>query len=197
MLSLTVYPYIWLAGWALFLVFLFFMILRLVFNYSDPNPFGKIGRFSFKIRKMTERFIYPAARFLANFKIDIRLAPLVVIFVGLVITYFSLSMLGNAFSIIDGLSLAISSGNIKATIGFILYGLLSLFVLFILLRFISQWFVFANNTFLAFVKKVTDPVILPAQRLIPPIGMFDVSAMVVLILIFILQSIVMATLIRG
>jgi YggT family protein len=197
MLSLTVYPHIWLAGWALFLVFLFFMILRLVFNYSDPNPFGKIGRFSFKIRKMTERFVYPAARFLANFKVDIRLAPLVVIFVGLVITYFSLSILGNAFFIIDGLSLAISSGNVKATIGFILYGLLSLFVLFILLRFISQWFVFANNTFLAFVKKVTDPVILPAQRLIPPIGMFDVSAMVVLILIFILQAIVMATLIRG
>ncbi len=197
MLSLTVYPYIWLAGWALFLVFLFLMILRLVFNYSDPNPFGKVGRFSFKIRKMTERFVYSAARFLANFKVDIRLAPLVVIFVGLVITYFSLSILGNSFFIIDGLSLAISSGNIKATIGFILYGLLSLFVLFILLRFISQWFVFANNTFLAFVKKVTDPVLLPAQRLIPPVGMFDLSAMVVLILIFILQAIVMATLIRG
>lgn len=197
MLSLTVYPYIWLAGWAIFLVFLFLMILRLVFNYSDPNPFGKVGRFSFKIRKMTERFVYSAARFLANFKVDIRLAPLVVIFVGLVITYFSLSILGNSFFIIDGLSLAISSGNIKATIGFILYGLLSLFVLFILLRFISQWFVFANNTFLAFVKKVTDPVMLPAQRLIPSVGMFDLSAMLVLILIFILQAIVMATLIRG
>lgn len=197
MLSTTVYPFIWLAGWALFLVFLFFMILRLVFNYSDPNPFGKVGRFSFKIRKMTERFVYPAARFLANFKVDIRLAPLVVIFVGLVITYFSLSILGNAFFIIDGLSLAVSSGNIKATIGFILYGLLSLFVLFVLLRFVSQWFVFANNTFLAFVKKVTDPVMIPAQRLIPTVGMFDLSAMVVLIVIFILQAIVMSTLIRS
>ncbi len=197
MLSTTVYPFIWLAGWALFLVFLFFMILRLVFNYSDPNPFGKVGRFSFKIRKMTERFVYPAARFLANFKVDTRLAPLVVIFVGLAITYFSLSILGNAFFIIDGLSLAVSSGNIKATIGFILYGLLSLFVLFVLLRFVSQWFVFANNTFLAFVKKVTDPVMIPAQRLIPTVGMFDLSAMVVLIVIFILQAIVMSTLIRS
>ena len=81
--------------------------------------------------------MYPAARFLANFKVDIRLAPLVVIFIGLVTTYFSLSILGNAFFIIDGLSLAVSSGNIKATIGFILYGLLSMFVLFILLRFIA------------------------------------------------------------
>lgn len=197
MLSATVYPIVWLAGWVVFLVFLAFMILRLVFNYADPNPFGKVGRFGFKIRKMTEKFVYPAARFLANFKVDIRLAPLVVIFIGLVITYFSLSILGNAFFIIDGLSLAISSGNIKATIGFILYGLLALFILFILIRFVSQWFVFASNSFLAFVQKITDPVMIPAQRLIPTVGMFDLSAMVVLIFIFILQAIVMATLIRG
>ncbi len=197
MLSTTVYPIVWLAGWVVFLVFLAFMILRLVFNYADPNPFGKVGRFGFKIRKMTEKFVYPAARFLANFKVDIRLAPLVVIFIGLVITYFSLSILGNAFFIIDGLSLAISSGNVKATIGFILYGLLALFILFILIRFVSQWFVFASNSFLAFVRKITDPVMIPAQRLIPTVGMFDLSAMVVLIIIFILQAIVMATLIKG
>jgi uncharacterized protein YggT (Ycf19 family) len=38
---------------------------------------------------------------------------------------------------------------------------------------------------------------IPAQRLIPTVGMFDLSAMVVLIVIFILQAIVMATLIKG
>lgn len=190
MLSLTVYPIVWLVGWGLFLAFLAFMTLRLIFNYADPNPFGKVGRFGFKIRRMTERFVYPAARFLANFKVDIRLAPLVVIFIGLVITYFSLSIIGNAFQIIDGLSKAISSGNVKVTIGFILYGLLSIFVLFILVRFISQWFVFAPNTFLGFVKRVTDPILIPAQRLIPPVGMFDISAMVVLIVIWILQAVV-------
>lgn len=197
MLSLTVYPIIWLVVWGAFLAFLALMILRLILTYADPNPFGTVGRFAFNLRKATERFVYPAARLLANFRVDVRLAPLVVIFVTLVITYFSLSVLGNAFFIIDGLSLAISSGNVKATIGYILYGLLSLFVLFILIRFISAWFVFSRNTFLGFVKRVTDPVILPAQRMIPPVGMFDLSAMVVLILIWILQAIVMAVLIRG
>ncbi len=197
MLSTTVYPIVSLVVWSLFLVFLTLMILRMIFNYADPNPFGSMGRFGFKIRKITERFVYPAARFLANFRVDIRLAPLVVMFIGLVVTYFSLSIIQSAFFIIDGLSLAISSGNVKATIGFILYGLLSIFVLFVLIRFVSQWFVFARNSFLAFVHKITDPVLIPAQRLIPPIGMFDISAMVVLILVFILQAIVMATLIRN
>lgn len=197
MLSLTVYPIIWLVVWGAFLAFLALMILRLIFNYADPNPFGAIGRFGFNLRKVTERFVYPAARLLANFRVDIRLAPVVVIFIALIITFFSLSVLGNAFAVIDGLSSAIFTGNVKATVGWILYGLLSLFVLFILIRFISSWFVFTRNTLFGFVKKVTDPVMIPAQRMIPPAGMFDLSAMVVLILIWILQAIVMAVFIRG
>jgi len=50
--------------------------------------------------------------------------------------------------------------------------------------------VFNRKTFLGFVMRVTDPIILPAQRLIPPIGMFDISAMIVLIVIGLLQSVV-------
>ena len=197
MLSLTVYPIIWLVVWGAFLAFMTLMVLRMIFSYADPNPFGSIGRFGFNLRKVTERFVYPAARLLSSFRVDIRLAPLVVIFVALVITFFSLSVLGNAFAVIDGLSSSIFTGNVKATIGWILYGLLSIFVLFILIRFISSWFVFSRNTFFGFVKRVTDPVMIPAQRLIPPVGMFDLSAMIVLILIWILQSIVMAVFIRG
>ncbi|MBX3289163.1 MAG: YggT family protein [Acidobacteria bacterium] len=195
MLSLTVYPIVWLILWGIFLVFLALMILRLIFNYSDPNPFGKIGRFGFKIRRITERWVYPAARFLAGFRVDVRLAPLLVIFLGLVLTYFVSQIIGNTFFIIDGMSAAITTGNVKATIGFIIYALLSLLILLILVRFISQWFVYTQNTFLGFVRRVTDPIMLPFQKLIPQVGMFDISAMVVLIIIFLLQAVVMRTLI--
>jgi YggT family protein len=195
-LTTTVYPIVWMILWGLFLVFLTFMVLRLVFNYADPNPFGTVGRFGFKIRKLTEKWVYPAARFLANFRVDTRLAPLVTLFIGLVFTYFASQIIGNAFFVIDGLSKGVSSGNPKMFIGFVLYGLLSLLVLFIFIRFISQWFVFTRKTFLGFVMKVTDPIMLPVQRLIPPIGMFDISAMIVLILIGLLQSVVLNIFVR-
>ena len=191
MLSLTVYPIVWMVLWGIFLIFLTFMVMRLIFNYADPNPFGKIGRLGFKIRKITERFVFPAARFLANFRVDTRLAPLVTIFLGLVITYFTSQIIGNTFFVIDGLSTGVASGNTKMFIGFILYGLLSVLVLFIFIRFISTWFVFTKNTFLGFVKRVTDPIMIPVQRLIPPIGMFDISAMIVLIVIGLLQTVVL------
>ena len=192
MLSLNVYPIVWLILWGAFLVFLILLILRLIFNYADPNPFGAVGRFGFKIRKITERFVYPAARFLANFRIDTRFAPLVTIFIALVLTYFASRIIGDTFFVIDGLTAGIASGNPKMIIGFVLYGLLSVLILFIFIRFISHWFVFTRNTFLGFVMRVTNPIMLPFQKLIPPIGMFDISAMVVLILISLLQSFVLS-----
>lgn len=196
MLTLTVYPIVFLMLWGAFLVFLALIILRLIFNYSDPNPFGKVGRLAFKIRKMTERFVAPPARLLAAYRVDTRLAPLITIFVALVITYFATQIIGNTFFVIDGLTTGVARGNPKMFIGFVLYGLLSLLVLFIFIRFIAQWFVFTRNTFLGFVMRVTNPIMIPFQKIIPPIGMFDISAMVVLILIGLLQSVVLNIFVR-
>jgi YggT family protein len=182
--------------WALALMLVALLILRLIFNYADPNPFGTIGRLGFKIRKITERFVYPAARFLSTFRIDPKFAPLLTILILLVVTYFVSQIVGNTLFVIDGLTAGVATGNTKMLIGFILYGLLSLFILFIFIRFLAQWFVFTRKTFLAFVMRVTDPIMVPVQRLIPPIGMFDISAMIVLIFIGLLQSLVLNLFVR-
>ncbi len=188
---LEIYPIIQTIVVVLFLIFLTALILRLVFNFTDPNPFGKVGRVSYKLKKLTDKYVYPAARLLANFRIDTRYAPIVTMLIAGILVYFALQIIQNTFFIIDNLAKSIAAGNVKAFIGFILYGLLSVLVLFIFIRFISSWFVFNRNTFLGFVQKVTDPILLPVQRLIPPIGMFDISAMIVLILISFLQTIVL------
>lgn len=197
MLTSLVFPIFSLIVWCLFGVFLAVMLLRLTFNYSDPNPFGTVGRFSFKVRKLTERWVYPAARFFAMYKIDTRLAPLLTIFIGLVITYFFTQVVWGAFFVIDGLTAGVITGDPKMIFGFILYGLLSLLILLIFIRFLASWFVFARKTFLAFVMRVTDPIMLPVQKLIPPIGMFDISAMIVLLLIGFLQTIVLNVFVRN
>jgi YggT family protein len=191
MLSTLVYPIFSLIVWGLFGVFLGMLILRMIISYADPNPFGKVGRFGFKVRKVTERWVYPAARFFAMYRINTQWAPLLTMFIGFVLTYFFLQIVGNTFFVIDGLTAGVATGNPKVVIGFVLYGLLSVLVLFIFIRFLASWFVFTRNTFLGFVMKVTNPIMLPVQRLIPPIGMFDISAMIVLLLIGFLQSIVM------
>lgn len=189
-LSGVVYPIISLAVWLVFAVFALILLTRLIISYADPNPFGAIGRLGYKIRKLTEKWVYPSARFLATFRVDTRLAPILTILVALVITYFAMSILHETFRVIDKFGEVTASGDIKRFIGLVIYALLDILVLFIFIRFISSWFVFTRRTFLGFVKRVTDPIMIPAQRLVPTIGMFDISAMIVLILISFLQMIV-------
>lgn len=197
MLSSTVNPIVSVIIWGLFGVFFGMLLLRLIFSYADPNPFGKIGRFSFKLRKVTERWVYPAARMFATYRIDTRLAPLLTLFIGLVFAYFATQIISNTFFVIDGLTNGVMAGNPKVIVGYILYGLLSILVLFIFIRFISSWFVFTKNTFFGFVARVTDPILVPVRKLIPPLGMFDISAMIVLLLIGVLQSVVLSIFVRN
>jgi YggT family protein len=186
----VVYPILSLIVWSLFLVFVAILVLRVIYIYTDPKPFGAIGRLGYKIRRLTEKWVYPSARFLATFRIDTRLAPILTILIALVITYFSMSIIHETFRVIDEFGIVTATGNVKAFIGLIIYALLDVLVLFIFIRFISSWFVFHRNTFLGFVKRVTDPIMVPAQRLIPTVGMFDISAMIVLLLISFLQMFV-------
>ena len=197
MLSALVFPIVSLVIWCLFGVFSGILMLRMILSYADPNPFGAIGRFGFKVRKVSERWVYPSARFLANFRINTQWAPLLTFFIAFIFTYFALQVIGNTFFVVDGLTAGITTSNPKVVIGFVLYGLLSVLVLFIFIRFISTWFVFNRNTFLGFVARVTDPILLPVRRLIPPIGMFDISAMLVLLLIGFLESIVLNVFVRN
>lgn len=190
---LEIYPIISSMVFYAALLFIALLFLRMFFSYSDPNPFGAVGRFAFKVRKITERFVYPAARLLAQFRINIKYAPLVTIFLTVVIAYFSLGIIHNTFFIIDVLTVSITDGNIKALVGVLLYAAISIFVLFVFIRFLSSWFVFTRNTFLGLVQRVTDPVLIPLRRLIPPVGMFDISAMILLFLLGFLQTIIRNT----
>jgi YggT family protein len=191
-LSGVIYPILSWGVWLLFLIFVAILVMRLVLSYADPNPFGVIGRLGYRIRRLTEKWVYPSARFLATFRIDTRLAPILTILVALVVTYFAMSIVHETFRVIDKFGEVTVTGNIKGFIGLIIYALLDVLVLFIFIRFVSSWFVFHRKTFLGFVKRVTDPIMIPAQRLIPTVGMFDISAMIVLILISFLQMIVVS-----
>ncbi|KXK01449.1 MAG: YGGT family protein [Acidobacteria bacterium OLB17] len=196
MLSLTVYPIVFLVIWLIFAAIALLLILRLVLTWADPNPFGKVGKFAFWIRRRTEKWVYPAARLLAMYGVNTRFAPFITLLVALVLCYFLTQVTANTFFVIDGLLAGIARGSASIIIGFVLYGILSLLVLLIFIRFIAAWFVFSRATFLGFVRRVTDPILVPFQRLIPPVGMFDLSAMIVLLIIWVLQSIVLNVFVR-
>ncbi len=64
-------------------------------------------------------------------------------------------------------------------------------------RAVLSWFPVRGGTFLASLNallfELTEPVLRPVRRVIPPVGMFDVSFMVVFFVLFFLYSILSAS----
>ena len=191
MLTISVYPVISLIVFWAVMIFVAVMGLRMLFSFTDPNPFGTVGRFAYRLRKATDRYVQPFADFLFMWRIDRKYAPILTALVFAILAYFGLEIIWNTLYIIENLVKYSAEGNVKAIVGFVLYALLSIYILFIFLRILSSWFVFGRRTFFGFVRRVTDPVMIPFQKLIPPVGMFDISAMILLILLQLLQTFVL------
>ncbi len=69
----------------------------------------------------------------------------------------------------------------------ILCSALNVYLLILLARAIMSWFPVRPGTglasFLGVLMQLTEPVLAPVRRIIPPAGMFDLSFLVVLVVI--------------
>lgn len=69
--------------------------------------------------------------------------------------------------------------------------LLSIYSFVIFARLLLSWvpdLVDPYNPIIQFIRQITDPVLEPARQLIPPIGMIDISATVVLLVMWFLSD---------
>ena len=182
---------------AVVLVVITAMLVRLVFNYADPNPFGSLGKFSYWLKKKTDSIVRPAAEFLGAFRIDARIAPLVSILGVCVIAYFSLQLIWNVLFMLNGIAESLATGRVVALIGYLLYGTLAIYSLLIVVRIVFSWVMQYTNPVLRFLIRVTEPILGPFRRMIPPLGMFDISPIIVLFLLGFLQTAVAGVLITA
>jgi YggT family protein len=71
---------------------------------------------------------------------------------------------------------------------------LRLYVFVIFINIVLSWFPQRPGTLLysiyQFTRSLTEPVLAPIRRVLPPAGMFDLSPMVLLIAIFFLQTLI-------
>ncbi|MCM8812042.1 MAG: YggT family protein [Candidatus Omnitrophica bacterium] len=86
-------------------------------------------------------------------------------------------------------------GNLFTALAQILNGALTIYTWIIIFRVLASW---VNpdpfNSVVQFLHKATDPVLEPARRIIPPIGMIDISPIVVLLLLQGVQHFLVRTL---
>ncbi|MBF16352.1 MAG: hypothetical protein CL740_05010 [Chloroflexi bacterium] len=67
--------------------------------------------------------------------------------------------------------------------------LLRIYAYLIIIRAFSTWFPqYRNHEIIQTLYKITDPIMKPASKYIPPIGMIDISAMIVVIVLLTLSN---------
>jgi YggT family protein len=171
------------------------MIVRLISDAMDLNPFAWTSR---TIRRLSDGFVIPARGSLRNFGVDPKFAPLIVILVWILLGYFILQLLGTIGNTLNGVVSSMLAGNVTAVIGFTLYGLLSIYILLMFVRVIfSLAMVSYQNRLMRFLVDITEPLLAPLRRMIPPVGRFDISPIVAFLILYLFQAAVAGVLLRG
>ena len=177
------------------------MLVRLALNYADLNPFGRAVLF---VRRLSDPLVNPVRRSLVQFGFGPNLAPLVTILIVILLGYFALRLAGSVLNTAAGVLLCLQHLPERATVvvamvGFLIHGFLDVYLLLIFIRIIFSWGQVSpyTNRVMRFLVRATDPVLVPLRRVIPPLGMMDISPIVAFIIIWLLQEAVRLVLISG
>lgn len=188
----------WFITWAVIVAILtvvVLMILRLIANQVDLNPFSWSSR---TIRRLTDSLINPVRRTLAGFGVDPKYAPLVTIILAVLVGWFALQLVSSIANTLGGIIRSLQVGAPAATVGYVLYGLVSFYILLIFIRIIFSFGMISyRNRLMRFLVDATDPMLAPLRRMVPPLGRFDISPIVAFIILWLIQAAIAGTLLRG
>lgn len=81
--------------------------------------------------------------------------------------------------------------NLVSQLLFLLANVVSIYTVVVVIRILLSWVpnLDPSNPLVQLLYQVTDPVLEPARRLIPPIGMIDISPMIVIVVLQVLANI--------
>ena len=173
------------------------ILLRSLFIYTDKNPFTWSA---ITVKRLTDPVILPMRRLLVGMRVDPVIAPVLAGVFFILIGFFVIQIFNGLLNTIAGILFAVTSGRANAAVailGYLAYALVGLYELMIFARIIGIWFSPGyGNRWMRLLTRLTEPMLGPLRRIIPPAGMFDLSPIVAFVILWVLQQIVASTLLR-
>jgi YggT family protein len=182
---------VWYAVVTVIVAVTILMLLRALVTRADMNPFGWLP---LNVRRMTDPLVNPVRRGLARSGLDPKVASLVTVLLVIVLGYFAVKLTEAVLEAIGGIANSILLHAPVRLFGSVLYGVLSIYILLIFMRIVLSWGASSMNRLLRLLVRLTEPILAPFRRLIPPLGMFDISPIIVILLLQLLQEAVKGTL---
>jgi YggT family protein len=194
----SIFQFVTVGITAIIVAAIVLIVLRSLFNYLNVNPFSWL---SVTLRRSTEPVLAPVRAVLIGFRLDPKIAPFIAVIVIIVAGYLMVQVAGSVLNTIAGIVYATSSRQLGAPVaimGYLLFGFLGLYTLAIFIRIIfSMAGASYANPLMRFLVRTTEPLLGPLRRMIPPLGMFDISPIVAFLILWLCQAAVAGTLLRG
>jgi uncharacterized protein YggT (Ycf19 family) len=185
----------------LIVAFILLMIIRMIVDAMDLNPFGATHR---TVRRLTDSFVAPVRGLLRQFYADPKYAPILVIVIVILMGLLAFNLIETLSHTAMGVTYALQIGSLTALLGFIFHGLISIYILMIFVRIVlTMAMVSYVNRTMRFLVDATEPLLGPLRKKIPPIAVgkmgarWDISPLVAFVLLWLLQAAISATLLRG
>ena len=195
---MIIYRLYWFTTWAVIVAILtviVLLLLRLIANQMDLNPFNWSAR---TIRRLTDPILTPVRRALAGFGVDPKYSPLVAILLTVLLGWFAIQLVSSIANTLAGILFSLERQALVPIVGYVLYGLVSFYILLIFIRIVFSWGqVGFRNRIMRFLINATDPMLLPLRRIVPPLGAFDISPIVAFVILWLIQAAIAGTLLRG
>lgn len=185
------------ASWFVSTAILFIVVLLILRVIADSSNLNFFGWTYVTLRRLTDPFLVRVRGALRGFGVNPKYAPLVTILIVILVGWLAIRMTDTILGTVLGVMEAIQKRSMARTMGHLLIGLLSIYSLLIFTRIVFSWTMGSySSRFMRFLYRTTEPLLAPLRRMIPPVGMFDISAFVAFIIIWILEAAVAGTLLR-
>ena len=125
------------------------------------------------------------------------IAPLIVVLVTLLGAYFLQQMVQELLESLYILVKGIASGQPLWILGGVLYAGVSVLLLLIIVRIVGSWVPFLrDNKVMWVVYSLTEPIMGPFRQIIPPLGMFDLSPILLMFLLSFVKNAIRSLLLQ-
>ena len=152
------------------------VVLRWIFLSVQP-----LGWLSYYIRRLTDPMIWPIAQMMPA---NANPAPLLLLLGTLVSAYFLKSLTDDGVRSLLGVLYGVSEGALLQIIGWVLYGAVAVLLVLIVARIVFSWIPFMRDGKLMWtLYSLTEPIMAPFRQLIPSVGMFDLSPIILIFLL--------------
>lgn len=160
----------------LFTLYIYIVLIRMILGYTKADFYNPFSQF---IVTMTNPVLQPMRKFIPSIgRIDT--AALVLIFVLQFAELFLRNFLVGKKILLGSLIIPTIFGLIDLVLNLFIFAI----IILIVLSWIAPHVHAQNNPMASVLRSITEPLIRPARKLIPPIGIFDLSTFAVLIALY-------------